>query len=596
MFFKQIFLRHSSFIASIILICFVVILYGGTVKNGFFEDDKWLIVGNKQIQSLSNLPKLFNTCTQEAKITCPSGRYYRPLELVVFSIIYQLNNYSSSPPLFHAVNIIAFVILSLLVFRLMKVFLPGTLLPFFTTLLFVGHPINTEVVNWVSAVEEIIMAILVLSMVLLYMQYQKTKKIVFLVFSLCSFLLAFLTKETSVLLVFFPLLLDITKSSMKISPRSLLRSRKVIIAYAIPLGFYLFIRRNAFGYFTMGSEVYHMSVFTRVLTAFSLYPRYLLKLFFPIQLDVWHQLFPTTSPDIWVVLGVILTFATFFVLYQFWRSRCKVLVYGISLILVPLFLVLVMTDKLGPYIFAERYLLIPSIGLALIVGFVAKKGIGRWGNRALYILIPLFIFYLITGSFLILLRNQDWKDEPTLIKSHIKINPEDAYFYYYYLGQQYFDNGDFAKAKSELDQALALNPTEPRVLYLLARIPKTYETKDIYFQYPSLLVLTEQTKGIKLESSNGFAITIVKGQKNPQVSFETYISSQKGTYGTLIHQGLAQIPNVDVAYVRFWNKDDVKLYEFFLFKKNTVLIITVSPADSPLMQDFDEIVKSMKIY
>ncbi|MBI5613717.1 DUF2723 domain-containing protein [Candidatus Gottesmanbacteria bacterium] len=98
------------------------------------------------------------------------------------------------------------------------------------------------------------------------------------------------------------------------------------------------------------------------------------------------------------------------------------------------------------------------------------------------------------------------------------------------------------------------------------------------------------------KESGEFRIEITKRIRNSSDSVEAFLSKQPLlSGGTLLNQGQAKIPNVDIAFVKVWSMDSTSKLEFFLFQSNVVVHIIVGPSDSPLMRIFDDIVTSMKI-
>ena len=99
-----------------IIIAFIVaVFYGNTVFNGFVHDDFWQIVGNDNLKSIGNLPKLFSTCIADEILgTCwNKGFYYRPLQFVSYLLTNQI---SSQAWIFHLVNLLYTFGLGVLVF------------------------------------------------------------------------------------------------------------------------------------------------------------------------------------------------------------------------------------------------------------------------------------------------------------------------------------------------------------------------------------------------------------------------------------------------------------------------------------------------
>lgn len=119
----------------------------------------------------------------------------------------------------------------------------------------------------------------------------------------------------------------------------------------------------------------------------------------------------------------------------------------------------------------------------------------------------------------------------------------------------------------------------------------------ITFGYPKDWKVTEIERKIMIvpEEKSTFSIIIEKKKRSANISVDDYLKDQKTSYGQLLQQGLAKIPNVDIAYVKVWSQNEISTLEFFLFKADVVLHVTVGPADSPMMKTFDAIISSISL-
>ena len=71
------------------------------------------------------------------------------------------------------------------------------------------------------------------------------------------------------------------------------------------------------------------------------------------------------------------------------------------------------------FVVAERVLYIPSIGLCLLLGHCMTKFCSKQKKRKIAAICALLLFLALKT----LRRNQDWKDEESLYKAGISINP-----------------------------------------------------------------------------------------------------------------------------------------------------------------------------
>ena len=130
------------------------ILYANTLTHDYAVDDQTAIIQNKLTQQgVSALPTIFTSAYRAGVDDRPEG-LYRPLSIALFAIEWQLSG--GDPRLGHWVNVLLYVVTAFMLFLALTLFLDkhNILLPFIATLLFVTHPIHTEVVANIKSRDE----------------------------------------------------------------------------------------------------------------------------------------------------------------------------------------------------------------------------------------------------------------------------------------------------------------------------------------------------------------------------------------------------------------------------------------------------------
>lgn len=125
---------------------------------------------------------------------------------------------------------------------------------------------------------------------------------------------------------------------------------------------------------------------------------------------------------------------------------------------------------------------------------------------------------------------------------------------------------------------------------------QSYSSKiGISFAYPKGWKVSSQGQVVSIKGKEDFTIEMAVDEQRTDQLIDDYLKSQTQLYGTLINQGLAQIPNFPQAYVKIWEDFGTQKMEFFLFQGNKVVKILVHPSDSPLMKVFDQIIQSFDL-
>lgn len=181
----------------ILLMVVLLIFFGSTLSNGFVHDDRAAIVTNEYLHSGQYWYKTFTGCMGEYQLGGCDGKgfYYRPMKLLSDFVAYQI---SSSPWIFHFFNLAYTYILCLVLLRFYNFFLEKKALAFFGVLIFLTHPINSEVINWIAAVQDILLAIFLLLALKWYIRYSEEKEESSLLKAGMFWLLAMFSKETAV--------------------------------------------------------------------------------------------------------------------------------------------------------------------------------------------------------------------------------------------------------------------------------------------------------------------------------------------------------------------------------------------------------------
>lgn len=187
----------------LLLVAVVVLVYAAGNSNPFHYDDLHSIRDNPHIRSLENIPAFF---TRPDYFTVdPRSAMYRPLVLVSYALNYALD--TSEVHSYHWVNIAIHVINSGLVLLLAQILLRRGAVALLAACIFALHPVNSEVVNYISSRSESLCALFFLVSLIAYIKARTAAKFRLIIYgiSLAAFSGALLCKSIAVTLL--PLLL-----------------------------------------------------------------------------------------------------------------------------------------------------------------------------------------------------------------------------------------------------------------------------------------------------------------------------------------------------------------------------------------------------
>ena len=187
-------------------------IYFNSGFNGYALDDGIVITENPYTkQGFAGISDIFshetfsNIADQNAEL---SGGRYRPLSIAMLAIEYQF--FGANPGVNHFINVLMYALLCVLLFYLLKqyVFKSDQTAALLAALVFVVHPLHTDVVSNIKGRDEILCLLLLLVCIIYYLRYVSEKKFGQLAISLAAYFFSLLAKENGITFIaVIPLLL-----------------------------------------------------------------------------------------------------------------------------------------------------------------------------------------------------------------------------------------------------------------------------------------------------------------------------------------------------------------------------------------------------
>ena len=439
--------EEPSFYYSIIIItilCFV--LYGNTLNNKYAYDDLMVITGNQFTkQGIAGIGKILTTDFFTGYFgkdqNMVSGGRYRPLSLATFALEYQV--FGENPFVSHLVNILIFALTCILILILLRR-LSGSLnrqnfdkhwyfFPFFIiTLLFLAHPVHTEVVANIKSRDELLAFLFSLLTLFFSVQYLDQKKSYFFLLSGISFFFALLSKENSLtFLIVQPLVISFFTS------HKLKQNLVALIPLCISTLAFLLIRQTVVGSShnflendLMNNPFVEMTLAQKYSTILYTLGLYIKLLFFPHPLtsDYYPYHIPIINPgDLRALIPLALYLLM--IIYVIMKFRGKgVITFCIVYFLVTLSLVANILFPIGAFM-SERFLFMPSLGFCIAIGsgfFYLYDRYFRMASGGKFAMACLLVTVLTLYGCKTISRNAAWYDSYTLFTTDIKVSGNSA--------------------------------------------------------------------------------------------------------------------------------------------------------------------------
>jgi tetratricopeptide (TPR) repeat protein len=470
------------------LVACATLPYLNILFNGFVDDDDSQVVLNPYIRSLQYLKEIFTTNVWSF-LGATASNFYRPMMTLGYLVCYKLFGLQAYG--FHLASLLLHVLIVCLVFVLTERLTGDRVWAFVAGALFALHPVHTEAVDWIAAVTDLEVTFFYLLTFGFFLAVARPgggrseRTLAAMVF---AFILALLSKEQAMTL---PALATVYEHFYR-ADRSQTGTSQKLARYGVlwlVLGVYVLCRIHFLGALAPGGEIRQVTPQQTVLSAVALVGQYVGKLLWPVRLCAFYVFHPGTSLlDFPVLAGLLVLLALAALFFVCWRSPerdVRFASFGILWFFATLAPVL-NARWLVANVFTERYLYLPSVGLAWLVGLGASKLWSRAGPRLAQRRALVLAGLVVGGLFAarIVIRNRDWNNDIVLYTRTLELSP-DADVILNDLAGAYWFGGAMEKAESVWKRALAVNPNNVDVLNnlgVLASRKKHYPQAAEFFQ------------------------------------------------------------------------------------------------------------------
>ena len=428
---------HLIYIAAFALAC-----YANTLGNGFVFDDSAYLASDA-------VRKLV-----VGDIFCSNWlglELYRPLTLLSLGFDFQL--FGEAPWGYHLTNVLLHAVNSLLLYALARDLLGEDRVALWAALLYASHPLQTEVVAWVSARGDLLASLLSLSALL---AHRRRRVLAYLLYAG-----ACLAKETAMVLPVALFLMD--------SREGIAAWCKRHWGYGVALLGVLALRWLALADAPAGpvstNFLADLGLWQRLGTAVAILPRYLLLIVAPLHLSAdysYRSIPPVASPwDLWFIAGLVCVAA---LVALPWVVRSRLLVFASAFFgacLLPVANLLF----LAPSGMAERYLHLAMIPVALTWGWAGQCWLRKSPGQRRLIWAVVLVAVVLCGARTIV-RNRDWHSDARLFAAVLSHYPDNARAHDN-LAFAYYQQGQYARAFHHYQRAVAIQPTRLRAHFNL---------------------------------------------------------------------------------------------------------------------------------
>lgn len=382
--------------AILIIVILGFVVFANGLNNDFVGDDFEQIINTPSTHSLINIGQFFSNSLKNYD-------YYRPIYTTGLSLIYSIGGPFPAP--FHFFQLVLHILVTVFIFLVFKNFFREKL-AFALSLIFLVHPINSEVVYYISDLQDVLFLLFGIIGFWFLMKAKNDKQFLLVAFFL---LLSILSKETGgVFLLFYLVYIKLL--------------RKEIFFKALPyLGVvvfvYIFLRlgaQNVDG-LPWHSPIEEMSLDERLLHIPAIFFFYIKTFFLPWDLSVSYQWVIRTFDFRYFHLPLLFDltfFTTLGFLAKKLHTKANELFKAYALFGVLFLGGLAMHLQIMPLAatVADRWFYLPMVGLLGMIGVLLEAYKVKLDQKWLVFFV--IILFLFSGRSFV--RSFDWKDNFTL--------------------------------------------------------------------------------------------------------------------------------------------------------------------------------------
>ncbi len=433
------------------------------LRYGFVFDDDTQVLQNLAVRHLQTAKTYYLTSIwmfRDSAIPL-NPSYYRPL----FYSWLRLNTalFGDHSFSWHFSAILNHLAVTLLVFFLLRRLVRNPWAATLGAMIFAVHPIHLESVAWVSGATDPLMTIGVLGAFLLWLKNLEKPSISLLAGSLACYGAALLCKETAIALpvvLFLHVLLGIggTNGMENGTIRRAKRGMQEAFPFLAVTAAYFAVRFAVLRE-PQGTAPAWVSTTHAILTAPGVLAFYLQKLVWPFSLRLFYDfqvVQSASSARFWapvLILGLLA--AGFWLLWK--RSQDKAILAGVAWLVIPILPVLNIQLFHRDDFIHDRYLYLPSVGLAILASVAANRILDwKLSERPRTLLTACVTLVIGVLAAVTLTQSVVWQDDFSLYKQAARNSSNTMALLS--LATQFALHGRTVEAKRMLDSVVRERP------------------------------------------------------------------------------------------------------------------------------------------
>ncbi len=418
------------------------VVYLNALRGGFVWDDRVLILENQYIQSFANLPQAFTSDLM--KFNALKLNFYRPLQTMTYMWDYHF--WGLNPFGYHLTSILLHFVCAMMIFFLALFLSRDAFVSFFSALIFMVNPVQTEAVTYISGRADILVTFFMVGSILAaFLSVERARfSSQWFGLSIVCFIGALLSKEVAIILPFLLMLLVPQMKKSRLGP------------YFIILSIYLALRFTILNFGRDELVIIKSMPLVNFLTAPQLIWAYLGTFFFPISVHLEKKVAYVHSAldPTFLIPAAFLVFFIYVFIKQRHEKEVIFCLLWFLITIVPVLNIIPLNEE-----FADHWLYLPSAGLSMLLPFlIGKASFLKFKRRqiAAAAVCSLLVFFYAGKT---MAQNLLYESDFVLYRNILKHNPESVRAHFN-LGCLYWtEKKDAQNAIREYQETLRLSPS-----------------------------------------------------------------------------------------------------------------------------------------
>ena len=442
-------ITHKSHVPWVIGAALAVITIAVFCRVATFDfityDDHSYITANPQVQAGLSVENFVWAFT--------SSHVYNWHPLTWLSLMLDCQVFGPDAGRLHLTNLFFHTANTVLLFILLLRITSALWASAFVAAAFAIHPLHIQSVAWVAERKDVLSALFWFLTMLLYVRYTERSSIGRYVLTLFAFALGLMAKPMLVTLPVILLLLDYWPLKRKDSLTRLLLEKLPFVFFAGVSSVITLVVQAQSG---AVRDIVKFPFDIRVINALVSYVKYILKMFWPVNLSVFY-LHPGRSLHFSdAVIPTLLLVAVTVLAIRFARTR-GYLLFGWLWYICTLLPVIGLV-QVGDQAMADRYTYIPLIGLFIIIAWGLPELLARYVFRKTVLAIAAAAV-LLAMAVSTCMQLGYWQNSITIFERAIEVNPNGR-FAQANLGVAFLRKNSYDDAIVHFEKALQIDPCD----------------------------------------------------------------------------------------------------------------------------------------